>query len=153
MKKSRIFTVGVLALALVLGLVLAGCGKSPSPSPTAGFVPASSPAQSVVAETPSPARSVVTETPAVTSSSTSVNWSKALDEYEKFVDEYVEFMKKYKANPTDMTLLTKSASMMESAQKAADAVQKVEDDLSGDDLAKFTERYAKLAAKMASVAF
>ncbi len=36
---------------------------------------------------------------------------KAMDDLESFYDDYCEFMKQYQANPTDMTLLSKYASM------------------------------------------
>jgi gas vesicle protein len=84
------------------------------------------------------------------SSSSNVNWKKAMDDYEKFVDDYVSFMKKYKANPTDMSLLTEYASMAQKATTASDSISKVQSDLSGSDLVEFTKRYSKIAAKMAS---
>ena len=36
----------------------------------------------------------------------------AMDRYEAFYDEYCDFMKKYKANPTDMTLLGEYTNMV-----------------------------------------
>ena len=33
----------------------------------------------------------------------------AMDSYEKFMNDYVDFMKKYKANPTDISLLSEYA--------------------------------------------
>ena len=57
-------------------------------------------------------------------------------------------MKKFKDNPTDISLVTKSASIMEKAQKAAESMEELGDKLSDADLAKFTERYEKLAEKM-----
>ena len=35
-----------------------------------------------------------------------------MDSYEAFYDEYCDFMKKYKANPTDMTLLGEYTNMV-----------------------------------------
>jgi hypothetical protein len=80
----------------------------------------------------------------------SAGWEQALDDYEEFVDEYVAFMREYSANPGDMAMLGKYASMMTQAQTAMDSMSNTEAELSGADLAKFSERYLKLAAKMAT---
>jgi hypothetical protein len=175
--KNKKFLFGMLAVVLVFALVLgAGCSKKDSGSASWN----SSAAQTVddavgkaagdlVAALGSTAAGTADAVKQVSDglaaavgstasssesagSASSVNWSKALDEYEKFVDEYVAFMKKYKANPSDMTLLTQSASMMQKAQKAVEAVEKVQDGLSAVDLAQFTARYTKLATKMTQAA-
>jgi hypothetical protein len=76
------------------------------------------------------------------------SWEKALNEYEAFVDEYVVFMKKFSANPGDAALLGEYTSMLERAEKAADSIAEVEDNLSGADLEKFTNRYMKISEKI-----
>jgi hypothetical protein len=178
--KNKKFLFGMLAVALVFASVLgAGCSKKDSGSASWNSSAAQTvddavgkAADDLVAALGSTAAGTVDAVQQVSSglaaavgstasssksagsagSASSVNWSKALDEYEKFVNEYVTFMKKYKANPSDMTLLAQSASMMEKAQKAVEAVEKVQGELSAADLAKFTARYTKLATKMAQAA-
>jgi hypothetical protein len=76
------------------------------------------------------------------------NWEKTLNDYEAFIDEYVAFMKKYKANPSDPAMLGNYASMLEKAEQAEDSISKVEDELSEDDLEKFTKRYMKITEKL-----
>jgi hypothetical protein len=84
------------------------------------------------------------------SSTESVDWKKALDDYEAFVDEYVTFMKKYKDNPTDMSLLSDYATMSEKATTASDSIEKVKEDLSTENIAEFLTRYNNIIAKMAA---
>jgi hypothetical protein len=87
---------------------------------------------------------------AVSSSSSNADWKKALDDYEQFVDEYVDLMKEYKANPVDLSLAAKYTSMLEKSMTAADSISEMQSDVSGSDLAEFTQRYARIAAKMAN---
>ena len=129
---------GLLALLLAAGMVLAGCGKKASRDESSF----SSAADTAPEETSLSASSA--------STASTVDWEKALNDYEKIVDECVTFMKKFKDNPTDISLVTKSASIMEKAQKAAESMEELGDKLSDADLAKFTERYEKLAEKMSA---
>jgi hypothetical protein len=47
-----------------------------------------------------------------------------LDEYERFANDYYSFMIQYKANPSDMTLLSEYSDMM---QKAGNMASKAKD--------------------------
>ena len=53
-----------------------------------------------------------------------------LTEYEQFADSYVTFMQEAKANPTDMTVLTKSADMLKQAADMATRAKDCEGDTS-----------------------
>ncbi len=50
-------------------------------------------------------------------SNTSGACEEFLTEYEEFADEYIAYMRKMKSNPSDISVLTASASMMEKAAK------------------------------------
>jgi predicted small lipoprotein YifL len=129
---------GLFFIVLALGPALAGCGKKAPAANVSAAVPAISAAEV-------PAAEAVEEKV----SSSSVDWEKALKDYEEFVDDYIAFMKKYTADPTDFSLLTQYGSMLEKAQKMSESLEKIQGDISAQDLAKFMERYASLAAKMA----
>jgi chemotaxis protein histidine kinase CheA len=143
MKKPVFWGLVALALVLTAALALTGCGKKASSEDVSSRNESSF--SSVDDAAPEPEED--DETSSASAAST-VDWEKALDNYEKVVDELVIFMKQFKDNPTDISLVTKSVSMMEKAQKAAESMEELSNKLSDADLAKFTERYTKLAAKM-----
>jgi hypothetical protein len=53
-----------------------------------------------------------------------------LTEYEQFADSYITFMQEAKANPTDMSVLTKSADMLKQAADMATRAKDCEGDAS-----------------------
>ena len=77
----------------------------------------------------------------------------AMDSYEKFFDEYVAIMKKYKANPTDMSILTDYANYM---GQYADMMQKFEkwenEDLNTAEAAYYVDVQARITKKLLEVA-
>lgn len=77
----------------------------------------------------------------------------AMDSYEKFFDEYVAIMKKYKANPTDMSILADYANYM---GQYADRMQQFEEweneDLNMAEVAYYVEIQAKITKKLLEVA-
>jgi uncharacterized protein YktB (UPF0637 family) len=107
-------------------------------------------ANTVLTDTANTVAGLASTLGSATSSTANTEWKKAMDEYEKFVNDYVRFMKKYKANPTDMSLLTQYTSMTQKVTTFADSITKIQGNLSGSDLAAFTTRYTKIAAKLAS---
>jgi hypothetical protein len=155
MKKHTTITL----LAMAGALILAACGDK-TPAQSSGGSNAAAEAQraaDTAAQTYTEALKTVAETAqdviAIPSgdSDTALSapgWEQALDDYEQFVDEYAVFMKQYAANPGDMAMLGKYASMMTQAQTAMESMSQVEADLSGADLAKFSERYLKITAKL-----
>lgn len=74
---------------------------------------------------------------------------KAMDTYEAFYDEYCALMKQYKANPTDLSLLTKYMNMLsklediDSAFKAWDS-----NDLNAEELKYYLDVTARIQKKM-----
>ena len=77
----------------------------------------------------------------------------AMDSYEKFFDEYVAIMKKYKATPTDMSILTDYANYM---GQYADMMQKFEkwenEDLNTAEAAYYVDVQARITKKLLEVA-
>ena len=77
----------------------------------------------------------------------------AMDSYEKFFDEYVAIMKKYKANPSDLTILADYAKYM---GQYADMMEKMEkwenEDLNAAETAYYIEVQAEISKKLLEVA-
>ena len=81
------------------------------------------------------------------------DFKEAMDSYEKFMDSYVAFMKKYNANPTDLSLIAKYASML---NEYNEMVEKMEawksEDLSDAELAYYIEVQTRVNQKLADIA-
>lgn len=77
----------------------------------------------------------------------------AMDSYEKFFDEYVAIIKKYKANPTDMSILSDYAKYM---GQYADMMQQFEKwenkDLNAAETAYYVDVQARITKKLLEVA-
>ena len=76
-----------------------------------------------------------------------------MDSYEEFFDEYVAIMKKYKANPTDLSILSDYAKYM---GQYADMMQKFEkwesEDLNTAEAAYYVDVQARITQKLLEVA-
>lgn len=70
-----------------------------------------------------------------------------LAEYEKFANKYVDFMKKYKANPSDMSLISEYGKMVEQYTEWAKKSNNFKDELSGDDLAEYLKVLGRIMQK------
>lgn len=130
-----------LLLALAMALTLSACGNSstngqPVPQTADAVVYDTTTAtqtypDSDTSETTKPAEKTperITESTAKPASTTKQadtvdgmrpEFKAAMDSYEKFMNEYVTFMKKYKANPSDLSILADYAEYM---RKYADFV-------------------------------
>ena len=156
MKRGNIMKkVLAIVLSVVLLLSLCACRSNDTPievenvytdDPSVENTENNSSASSEETE---PADSDVEET-------SSTDWESFLDEYEAWVDDYIEIVKKYKNNPTDMSILSDySAMMTEMADWStkADGVASELEDASPSELAKYSARLAKIAAKLAEAAY
>lgn len=83
------------------------------------------------------------ETPTVASSK---DCDEFIKDYEEYVESYVKVLKKYKANPTDMTIVSEYTEM---AQKAAEMQTNAE----GCNDAKYTAKLLALSNKIAQAAY
>lgn len=81
------------------------------------------------------------------------DFKEAMDSYESFMNEYVEFMKKYKANPSDLSLLADYSSFM---SRYADFVEKFDSwenqDLNTKESAYYIDVQARVSKKLLEVA-
>lgn len=76
-------------------------------------------------------------------------FKEAMDSYEAFYDEYCDFIKKYKANPSDLKLLTKYADMVEQLEDMNEKFEDWEDnDLSDTELKYYLEVNNRISQKM-----
>lgn len=152
-------------LLLVLVLSLSACGgeknntnESHNVSDTScgdTYVPEKD--DTTAATTPSTQPSTEATTPATTEETGSAeidpDFKTAMDSYEAFFDEYVAIMKKYKANPTDMSILSDYATYM---GQYADMMRKFEawgnEGLSKAELAYYIDVQARITKKLLEVA-
>ena len=75
-----------------------------------------------------------------------------LDSYEAYVDEYVEFMKKYYKNPSDLSLLTNYAGMLQKMSEFDDKLEKYDtDEMSKEDYNYYMEVTLRCSQKMLNV--
>ncbi|MGN1313182.1 MAG: DUF6591 domain-containing protein [Candidatus Nanosyncoccaceae bacterium] len=87
------------------------------------------------------------------SQTTNTGWKETLDTYEKWVDSYVAFMKKYKnANSSDMaSMMGDYSKMTQELVEWSDKVDKLDDNLSSDDLKYYLEVTSRCTQKMAEI--
>ncbi len=77
----------------------------------------------------------------------------AMDSYEEFMNDYVDFMKKYKANPTDLTLISDYADYMSDYAKFMEDFEAWEnEDLNTAELAYYVEVQGRVSKKLLEVA-
>ena len=75
-----------------------------------------------------------------------------LDSYERFVDEYVAFMRKYKQNPTDLSLLTEYADIMQKYSDFETAIDRYDSNsMSTADAAYYLEVTTRCTQKMLKI--
>lgn len=81
------------------------------------------------------------------------DFKSAMDSYEKFMDEYVSFMKKYKANPTDLSLLGDYADYMSKYSEFMEDFEKWEDEeMNAAELAYYLEVQQRVSKKLLEAA-
>lgn len=96
--------------------------------------------------------------PASPSSENTEAWRQFLKDYEEWTDSYVEFMKKYKANPSDMNLISEYGKFVAETAEWADKAQTYEDDLKQDNVSseiitEYMNTLARITQKIAGVAY
>ncbi len=88
--------------------------------------------------------------------SSNVEWKQFLKEYEEWVDRYIEVLKKYKANPSDMSILSDYTEMMTELTEWSEKADEVQADLenaSPQELAEYSKEVARIATKIAEAAY
>ena len=138
-KKTVKVTTMVLMLILVTMLTLSGCGGSET-------------VENNGVENESVESNVENE---VSESSENIpEWKEFLAEYEAWVDEYIALMKKYKANPTDLTILADYTKMVEELadwQADADEMEAELENASAAELAEYTKELARIVSKLSQI--
>ena len=80
------------------------------------------------------------------------DFKQAMDSYEAFMNEYINFMKKYKANPSDMTILKDYSNYM---SKYADWVNKFDkwesEDLNTEELKYYIDVQTRINKKLTEI--
>ena len=100
------------------------------------------------------APTTTTSTPTTTTvpaSNSNYEWKEFLADYEDWVDDYVAFMKKYKANPTDFSLLTDYAKMSAKAIEWSNKASEIQEDLSPAELTEYMQTLSRITQKLASI--
>ena len=87
------------------------------------------------------------------SQATDTKWKETLDAYENWVDSYVAFMKKYKnANSSEIaSMMGDYSKMAQELVEWSDKVDKLDDNLSSDDLKYYLEVTSRCTQKMAEI--
>ena len=80
-------------------------------------------------------------------------WKDFLKEYEAWVDDYITFMNKYKANPTDLSLLSDYAKLSAKAIEWSTKAEQMQTELSGDDLNEYIQTMARISQKLSAIAY
>ena len=100
--------------------------------------------------------SVAATTPATkdnASGDIGADFKAAMDSYEKFMDEYVAIVKKFKANPSDLSILASYTDYMSKyATFVADFEKWNENDMNTAELAYYIDVQARVSKKLLEVA-
>ncbi len=86
------------------------------------------------------------------SNSNNTEWKQFIKDYNAWVDEYIKIVKKYKANPTDLSIMTDYTKMISEMTDWAERSEKLEEELDTTDALEFAAELAKIAQKLAEVA-
>lgn len=80
-------------------------------------------------------------------------FKEAMDSYEAFYDEYCDLLKKYKENPTDTSLLSEYADMMQTLVDMDEKFKAWEDnDLNSEELKYYIEVSSRISKKLLDTA-
>ncbi len=107
-----------LILILVLCLSLCACGSENIKEESGNsFIPSPNDSSSTEAKPNTPSVETNDATQSVSTAGLRPEFKTAMDSYEAFYAEYCELLKQYKANPTDLSILTKYGQLMAKAEE------------------------------------
>lgn len=106
-----------------------------------------------------PSTNVITSNSSSSNNTTSTNktgiskqFKDAMDSYEAVMNEYVEFMKKYNANPTDATLISKYATMLQKYSEQISAFDKWKsEEMTTEETAYYIDVQSRVSKKLLEV--
>lgn len=82
-------------------------------------------------------------------SSSNTEWRKFLNDYEAWADSYIAILKKYKADPTDMTILADYSKMVDEMSKWTDRADAIQDELADSSEAlEYSAEIMRITAKI-----
>ncbi len=107
------------------------------------------PSESVV-QVESKDNAINSENQVVSNETENVEWKQFLKEYNEWVDDYIVLLKKYKANPTDATILSDYTEMMNDLTEWSARADKITKELesSPEAVAEYAVELAKIAEKL-----
>ncbi len=112
--------------------------------------------ESVVSETPSqetPVQETPVEEKIEQTGGIGTEFKSAMDSYESFMTEYVDYMKKYKANPSDISLLSEYSKYVSKYADMCKEFDKWKDkQLNPDEMAYYVDVQARVSKKLLEVA-
>ena len=83
-------------------------------------------------------------------SSNDAEWKQFLKDYEGWVDNYIEITKKYKANPSDLSILTDYTEMVSELTEWSEKADEIELELKDSDAAlEYSNELMRIANKLA----
>ncbi|MCL1859337.1 MAG: hypothetical protein FWF92_08905 [Oscillospiraceae bacterium] len=97
--------------------------------------------------TPTNAPGGNTEAPKTSNS----EWKEFLKLYEEWVDDYVKLLNKYNDNPLDMSILFDYIESIQKMAEWSEKADKIQSDLSGDDLIEYLAAMARIIQKLGQV--
>ena len=92
----------------------------------------------------------------VQETSNTTKWKDFINEYEEWVDDYIEITEKYKANPSDLSILSDYTDMMAELTEWTTKTEDMEKELEGasaSELAEYSSELARIAGKLAEAAY
>lgn len=105
--------------------------------------------------TTSSEQNVTSQQPEIEEKDTGIDpdFKTAIDSYEKFMNDYVEFMKKYKANPSDLSLIADYTTFISDYADYVEDFEAWEDeDLNADELAYYLDVQTRVSKKLLEIA-
>jgi hypothetical protein len=78
-------------------------------------------------------------------------WTQFLKDYEEWVDSYIVLLKKYNDNPTDFSILSDYMEQLEKLAEWSEKAEKIQSDLSGDDLKEYIDTMSRIIQKLSQV--
>jgi hypothetical protein len=125
---------------------------SASGDPIDSSTPPDAPAEAAgPAESTAPAAPVAPADPTPPAATGTTSYLEFLQEYEAWVDEYVAFMQKYKANPSDVTLLMDYSRLLGEMTEWSNKSTNLSAGLTGAELKEYLAANTRILAKLASV--
>lgn len=87
------------------------------------------------------------------SNSSDAEWKQFLKDYEAWVDSYIAIYNKYKANPTDQSILSDYTKMVGEMTEWSEKADDIEDELEDTDAAlEYSAELMRIASKLANIA-